>query len=94
MSRGSSEMVQVGTAKVIVLGAAGSGKSSLVARFVSGSYAPEYLQTFGAELYVKTSLDQKRPSLNIWIASGQERYRTLFGQFYQEVNVNDQDCSH
>ena len=83
-------MTEDGT-KVIVVGAAGSGKTSLVTRcvidestspsfrisihpfsrrswpyadlititrLVGGTFSPEYMQTFGAELFVKTFLEK------------------------------------
>jgi GTPase SAR1 family protein len=80
-------MVSAPLNKLILVGSAGSGKTAIINRFLSGSYSPEYVQTFGAELFTKTSSDQRKPSLHIWATSGQERYRTLFGQFYQDATV-------
>jgi GTPase SAR1 family protein len=71
--------------KVLVLGSASCGKSAIIQKFIHGTFPAEYNQTFGAELFVKT--DQKKPSLNIWVTGGQERYRTLYGQFYLDAAV-------
>lgn len=80
-------MVQTGTVKVIVVGSAGCGKTALIQRFIQGGFDGEYYQTFGAELFVKS--DQKKPHLNIWVTGGQERYKTLLGQFFLEAGVRN-----
>lgn len=43
--------------KIVVIGSAKCGKSALVARASTSSFSPEYQQTFGADLTVKTITD-------------------------------------
>ncbi|TPX38202.1 hypothetical protein SmJEL517_g00228 [Synchytrium microbalum] len=75
-------VVEAGT-KVIVIGAAGSGKTSLVTRLVGSTFSPEYQTSFGADLTVKTSnLENKQRTLNIWVCAGHARYKALMEQFY------------
>ncbi|KAI8851313.1 P-loop containing nucleoside triphosphate hydrolase protein [Chytridium lagenaria] len=74
------------TRKVVVVGSAACGKTALISRAVNNTFSNEYLQTFGADLMVKTSSDSKKFSLQIWSCGGHERYRALFEQFYVDVN--------
>lgn len=69
--------------KVVVIGSAKCGKTALVARAASSTFSPEYQQTFGADLCVKTVTDPKPCSLKIWCCGGHERYKPVFDQFYK-----------
>jgi GTPase SAR1 family protein len=73
--------------KILLLGSAASGKTNLATKYVSDAFNPEYLQTFGAELFEKSSTDAKKLSLGMWVVGGHERYRTLVTQFYSGVSV-------
>ncbi|KAI8897118.1 P-loop containing nucleoside triphosphate hydrolase protein [Globomyces pollinis-pini] len=76
-----------GAEKVILLGSAGCGKTSLIQRFTSNAFSSDYLQSFGSEMYIKTATDHKKLSLNIWVLGGHVRYRTLLSQFYSDAGV-------
>ncbi|RKP00922.1 hypothetical protein CXG81DRAFT_12636 [Caulochytrium protostelioides] len=71
--------------KVVVLGAVGSGKTSLVEAGLGLPFKPGYAQTFGADLYIKKNADARSVPLKIWCCSGQERTRVLMGQFIQNA---------
>ncbi|KAJ3414532.1 Ras- protein Rab-26 [Chytridiales sp. JEL 0842] len=73
--------------KVVVVGSAGAGKTALVTRAVNNTFAPDYFQTFGADLMVKTTTDSKKYSLQIWCCGGHERYRALLDQFYSNAHA-------
>ncbi|KAJ3037162.1 hypothetical protein HK097_003590 [Rhizophlyctis rosea] len=45
------------------------------------------MQTFGADLCVKTSSDNKKYSLNIWCCGGHPRYRPLLEQFFEDASA-------
>ncbi|TPX43762.1 hypothetical protein SeMB42_g04597 [Synchytrium endobioticum] len=79
-------VVEDGT-KVVVVGAAGCGKTALVTRLLAGTFSAEYMQTFGAELFVKTFLESKQRTLQIWCCAGHERYRALMEQFYKDARA-------
>ncbi|KAJ3157885.1 Ras- protein Rab-35 [Geranomyces variabilis] len=68
--------------KVVVVGSVSSGKSALVQRAVTNTYTNQYLQTFGADLCVKTTSEKNKSSLKIWCCGGHERYRALLQQFF------------
>ncbi|KAI8915357.1 P-loop containing nucleoside triphosphate hydrolase protein [Powellomyces hirtus] len=68
--------------KVVVVGSASSGKSALVQRALTNTYTNQYLQTFGADLCVKTTSEKNKSSLKIWCCGGHERYRALLEQFF------------
>ncbi|KAL2911900.1 hypothetical protein HK105_208620 [Polyrhizophydium stewartii] len=76
-----------GSRKIVVVGSAASGKTTLVQKYVGGTPPSEYQQTFGAELFVKNTNEGKKHSLQIWCCGGHERYRALLDQFYIEANV-------
>ncbi|KAI8928097.1 P-loop containing nucleoside triphosphate hydrolase protein [Entophlyctis helioformis] len=76
-----------GPKKVLVIGSAASGKTSVVQRYVSNTFSADYEQTFGSELYAKTTTEGKKYSLQIWCCGGHERYRSLLEQFYTDASV-------
>ncbi|EGF77664.1 hypothetical protein BATDEDRAFT_27541 [Batrachochytrium dendrobatidis JAM81] len=76
-----------GFKKVVVVGSAGCGKSALVQRYINNTFSTDYLQTYGADLYIKNTNENKKYSLQIWCCGGHERYRTLLDQFYSDINA-------
>ena len=60
--------------KVVVLGDSGAGKTSLIFKYVKGTFSPFYGTTIGTSFVVKRVDD--RSSLKIWDTAGQERYRS------------------
>lgn len=70
--------------KILIIGDSGTGKSSLLLRFVNDTYDPELSATIGVDFKVKTVvLDGKRVKLSIWDTAGQERFRTLTPSYYR-----------
>jgi small GTP-binding protein len=71
--------------KVVVLGDAAVGKSSLVTRFIDNQFMDHQPSTVGAAYFSKTlSLDNGRKvKLEIWDTAGQERYRSLAPMYYK-----------
>jgi GTPase SAR1 family protein len=93
---GSSKIqaAPAGNKKILVLGGLAVGKTSLIQKYISSNqsitidtFVHEYQQTFGADLFIKTSSEPAKPSLNIWVLAGHERYRPLMQQFYQNTTV-------
>ncbi|XP_062142205.1 ras-related protein Rab-5A-like [Drosophila sulfurigaster albostrigata] len=70
--------------RVVILGAAEVGKSSLVLRFVKGQFH-EYLDnTIGAAFFTQTiCIKDTVVKLEIWDTAGQERYHSLAPMFYR-----------
>ncbi|MCE7741030.1 MAG: GTP-binding protein [Candidatus Heimdallarchaeota archaeon] len=70
--------------KVLLLGDAAVGKTSLVQRFVHDRFDSSYLMTIGMEPSEKhvDLKDGTRVALSIWDLAGQERFRFIRHTFY------------
>jgi len=70
--------------KIIILGDAGVGKSSLMVSFVNKEFSGEYKATIGADFLSKDiSIDEKVVSLQVWDTAGQERFVALCIAFFR-----------
>jgi len=70
--------------KIAVVGPTGSGKSSLLLRYIEDTFRPSFLPTIGVEFYkkaVKCSSDTVQ--LLFWDTSGQERFRDINSEYYR-----------
>jgi small GTP-binding protein len=75
-------------AKVVLLGSASVGKTSLICRAVSNEFEAEQATTIGASFSTKeVELGDMRISLQIWDTAGQERFRTLAPMYYRGAVV-------
>jgi len=70
--------------KVLILGEAGVGKSSLMLRFTEEKFSTEVLPTVGIDFRVKV-LEHRGYSvkLSIWDTAGQERFRNITAAYYR-----------
>ena len=74
-------------AKLVLLGNSGVGKTSLVLRYVQGTYAPDQTSTIGASFMTKRMfLDDWKVKLQIWDTAGQERFRSMTPMYYRGAN--------
>jgi len=79
-------MSQECDAKIVVLGSAGVGKTSLALRFVQGTYRSEQTSTIGASFLTKRMLvDGWKIKLQIWDTAGQERFRSMAPMYYRSA---------
>ena len=74
--------------KLLVIGDAASGKTSLSFRYVTGGHRQSHILTAGVNFLVKrVEIDYQNRKLpikaTIWDTGGQERFRTLIPAFYQ-----------
>mmetsp|Transcript_3196 Transcript_3196/g.4933 ORF Transcript_3196/g.4933 Transcript_3196/m.4933 type:complete len:255 (-) Transcript_3196:201-965(-) len=71
--------------KVLMLGDAGCGKTSLIQRFVHQEFQLEYAATVGIDLVaMDTKLENgKSAQVQIWDTAGQERFRHLTQNYYR-----------
>ncbi len=71
--------------KVIIIGEAGVGKTSLVKKFVSGHFARDYRASIGANLFIKElNLNSEgNVSIQIWDIAGQERWKKMRHLYYK-----------
>ena len=70
--------------KVLLIGDAGVGKSSLLLRYTEDKFDEALGSTIGVDFKVKTGeADGKRVKLTLWDTAGQERFRTLTSSYYR-----------
>eukprot|EP01099_Mayorella_cantabrigiensis_P000622 TRINITY_DN1270_c0_g1_i1.p1 TRINITY_DN1270_c0_g1~~TRINITY_DN1270_c0_g1_i1.p1 ORF type:complete len:202 (-),score=45.93 TRINITY_DN1270_c0_g1_i1:616-1221(-) len=73
--------------KVVLLGEGCVGKSSLVLRYIHGTFNTDHVVTVQASfLTKKINIDNKRVILNVWDTAGQERFHALGPIYYREAN--------
>ncbi|XP_059667309.1 ras-related protein RABF2b-like [Cornus florida] len=71
-------------AKLVLLGDVGSGKSSLVLRFVKGQFVEFQESTIGAAFFSQTlAVNDATVKFEIWDTAGQERYHSLAPMYYR-----------
>ena len=70
--------------KILLIGDAGVGKSSMLLRFTDDAFEEQMASTIGVDFRVKTvTLGGKTAKLTIWDTAGQERFRTLTSSYYR-----------
>ena len=70
--------------KIVLLGEAGVGKSSLVLRLVKDEWTPNQHSTVGASFFrYSTTVDENTVNFDIWDTAGQERYKSLASMYYR-----------
>lgn len=75
------------TFKVMMLGEASVGKTSLTMRFISGSFIENLRLTIGVDFYSKnTDFRGKKVKLQVWDFGGEERFRFLLKQYCKGAN--------
>jgi Ras-related protein Rab-18 len=74
--------------KVIVVGNAGVGKTSLIRRFVSDSFSAREASTIGTEFQARVlHLRGLAVKVSIWDTAGQERFRSLTTSWYRGAHA-------
>ncbi|XP_042384791.1 ras-related protein RHN1-like [Zingiber officinale] len=75
-------------AKLVLLGDMGTGKSSLVLRFVKGQFFEFQESTIGAAFFSQTlAVSDATVKLEIWDTAGQERYHSLAPMYYRGASA-------
>jgi len=70
--------------KLLIIGDAGVGKSSLLVRFADNLFTSAYINTIGVDFKIRTvEYEGKRIKLQIWDTAGQERFRTITATYYR-----------
>lgn len=79
--------------KVILIGEAGVGKSSILLRFTDDRFTDDPLSTIGVDLKVKplemtnSQGERKRIKVTLWDTAGQERFRTLTASYFHGLHA-------
>ena len=74
--------------KIILLGDAGVGKSSIIKQYFEHEFSIQYKETIEADFTSKRlDIDGESTILQIWDTSGQEGFPSLGSTFYRGVNI-------
>lgn len=74
--------------KAVFLGAAGTGKTSLIRRFMQNEFDKDYTTTIGIDFLVKPiQVQDKTVNLQIWDTAGQERFRSLIPSYIRDSQI-------
>jgi len=73
--------------KIIVVGDIGTGKTSLIQRYTSGTFDRGYKATIGVDFCLKEIQPNKNTtvSIQLWDIAGQERFANLTRMYYKEA---------
>ena len=75
------------TFKVLMLGDASVGKTSLTLRYISGYFTEDLKLTIGVDFYSKIlTVSGKKVKLQIWDFGGEERFRFLLSHYCLGAN--------
>lgn len=70
--------------KIVILGDAAVGKTSLISQFVEGSFTEDYKPTLGANIVRKDiNLNSTKVRLIMWDLAGQEKYQVVRSMYFQ-----------
>ena len=75
--------------KIVLLGEAGVGKSSLVNRYCKGTFSESYKITIGGAYLKKEIILKNGNSLifHFWDTGGQERFRSMASLYYKDASA-------
>jgi len=80
----ANEDDEVAPYKILIIGDAGVGKSSLLLRFVDDVFTEAFISTLGVDYKEKRVIfDSNNVNLHIWDTAGQERFRTITTSYYR-----------
>jgi len=81
----NSDMIENGE-KVVIIGDASVGKTSLILRYVNNSFSDNVKPTIGCDHYDKDiNVNGTNVKLSIWDTAGQERFRGLSASYYKKA---------
>lgn len=72
--------------KLLLIGDAGVGKTSIITRFIDQNFCPAHMPTFGIGIDFRNKtveIDGKTIKLQIWDTPGPERFRTISSSYYR-----------
>ncbi len=70
--------------KMLLLGDAAVGKTSLIKQYIKGSFAKDYKMTIGTDIFTKDIVTKEHTiTLSIWDIAGQDRFKFFRQSFYR-----------
>jgi small GTP-binding protein len=74
--------------KYILIGDIGSGKTSLINRYINDNYVENYICTVGVDFMTKTiKIDNDIIKIQIWDTAGMEKYQNITTSYYRSANA-------
>jgi len=74
--------------KLVMVGEAGVGKTSIIQRYVHDEFSQKYILTFGMDFTLKlVTRDNKTIKIQLWDIGGKERYRSISKHYYRDANA-------
>lgn len=74
--------------KILVIGDAGVGKTSLIRRFTKGYFSENTSATIGVDFAVKTlNIHGDKVNLQCWDTAGQEKFRSITQSYYRNADA-------
>ena len=72
--------------QILIIGDSTVGKTSILSRFVNGTFNANYLATVGLDNFTKDeTIDDKNVHIKIWDTAGQERFKALTKGFFRNA---------
>ena len=88
MEKASSSLSPLSKYKLVFLGDQGTGKTSIITRFMYDSFDRNYQATIGIDFLSKTMyLEDRTVRLQLWDTAGQERFRSLIPSYIRDSSV-------
>lgn len=75
--------------KLVIIGDASTGKSSLLRRYCENAFVEKYTCTVGVDFQIKILKmpDQRLVKLQIWDTAGQERFKVMTKSYYRSAKA-------
>ena len=88
MAEGGDESEYL-TCKIVLLGEAGVGKTSIITRYTANTFSDVLMSTTGASFATKKIAinEENKVKLQLWDTAGQEKFRSLAKIFYQNAQA-------
>jgi len=74
--------------KIVIVGDSGSGKSSILSRYVDEKFTHDHISTIGVDFVIhNVEYNGKLIKLQIWDTAGQCRFRTISSMYYKGAHA-------
>ena len=74
--------------KILILGDARVGKTSILLRYIDNKFETDSLSTLGVDVkYKYVTLNNKKIRMNIWDTAGQDRFKTIAKNYFKGANA-------